>query len=108
MRGTLAIWLTILSVRVLGFRYDERYIGYNLNQNPDATGPMEYAGSWDGVSYQSIHRISIPTRCHPPASSPDVRYETRNISLTRRFSTSITSHQAIGAFLSTLFSSING
>lgn len=46
--ATAAVWLGVLSVSVVSFRHDPRYIGYNLNVNETATDPMDYAGSWRG------------------------------------------------------------
>jgi alpha-1,3-glucan synthase len=53
MRGftsVAATWLGLLSARVSSFEYDERYVGYNLNENPNANGPLEYWGKWENVS----------------------------------------------------------
>lgn len=60
MIGTLAVWLSILNFQVLALRYDERYIGYNLNENQTAINPLDYWGQWNGVRlrsslYPSLH-----------------------------------------------------
>ncbi len=53
MIGTLAVWLSILNFQVLALRYDERYIGYNLNENQTAINPLDYWGKWDPVRLRS-------------------------------------------------------
>jgi len=47
---TVAAWLGLFSAQVSSFEYDERYVGYNLNENPNANGPLEYWGKWENVS----------------------------------------------------------
>ena len=52
---------SFFSAHVSAFRYDERYVGYNLNENPNANGPLEYWGKWENVS---IH-LFLPFPCDP-------------------------------------------
>jgi len=73
MKGTsLAAWLGLFSAQVFSFEYDERYVGYNLNENPDATNPMEYWGKWEGVSapcYNNTTTTNTPNLSRPQTSS---------------------------------------
>ena len=48
--ATAVAWLGFTSQRVSSFEYDPRYVGYNLNENPNANGPLEYWGKWQDVS----------------------------------------------------------
>lgn len=59
MKGLLAAaWLGLSSTLVSAFEYDERYVGYNLNENKDAKNPLEYWGEWTDVSY--TYRQPLP------------------------------------------------
>jgi hypothetical protein len=39
----------LLSTQVGALRYDQKYVGYNLNENKTATSPFDYAGKWEDV-----------------------------------------------------------
>jgi hypothetical protein len=39
----------LLSTQVDALRYDQKYVGYNLNENKTATSPFDYAGKWEDV-----------------------------------------------------------
>lgn len=47
----LAIVLAICFSGSRAFRYDERYVDYNLNQNQEAINPLDYAGEWKGHEF---------------------------------------------------------
>lgn len=36
---------------VHGLKYEAQYEGHNLNENQDATDPLDYSGTWDGHTY---------------------------------------------------------
>ena len=69
MKGPLAaaaVWLGLLSVPVRSYRYDERYVGYNLNENVTATHPMDYYGKWEPVS-STMLEVEILSSAFPSA-----------------------------------------
>ncbi|PQE30186.1 alpha-1,3-glucan synthase protein [Rutstroemia sp. NJR-2017a WRK4] len=41
----------LLSTQVDALRYDQKYVGYNLNENKTATSPFDYAGKWEGHDF---------------------------------------------------------
>lgn len=47
----LAIALAICFPGSKAFRYDERYVDYNLNTNQNAIHPLDYAGEWEGHDF---------------------------------------------------------
>ncbi|TAQ86379.1 hypothetical protein B7494_g5306 [Chlorociboria aeruginascens] len=45
------ILLTVLSLAVSALKYDPAWVDYNLNQNPNAVYPTEYAGVWENHTF---------------------------------------------------------
>jgi hypothetical protein len=48
--AVLVLWLFGESVAAL--RYDQNYVGYNLNENKEAVDPLEYSGIWKDHTFQ--------------------------------------------------------
>ena len=48
---TFAVIFTLWSVATSAFRYDEKYVRWNLNENQQAINPLEYWGEWTDHSY---------------------------------------------------------
>lgn len=46
-----ALLLSSLAITGLALKYDEEFADYNLNQNQEATQPLEYSGKWNDHSF---------------------------------------------------------
>ena len=44
--------LTAFPWATTALRWDEQYVGYNLNENQTAVEPRDYWGQWEGHDYQ--------------------------------------------------------
>lgn len=48
---TLALLVSHLAVSCLALKYDPEFVDYNLNQNEDATDPLDYSGKWENHTF---------------------------------------------------------
>lgn len=46
-----SVFLILLFSFARAYRYDPKYVRWNLNQNKDAVDPIDYWGEWEGHSY---------------------------------------------------------
>ena len=52
-RTFVALCSVLLSTQVDALRYEEEFVGYNLNTNQTATSPFDYYGKWEDVRENS-------------------------------------------------------
>ena len=51
VRLAAALLLAALATTSHALWYDEEHVGWNLNENKDATHPLEYWGEWENHTY---------------------------------------------------------
>ncbi|RAL64964.1 hypothetical protein DID88_001554 [Monilinia fructigena] len=60
-RAFVVLCSVLLNTQVDALRYDQKYVGYNLNTNETATSPYDYWGKWENHTfYESPTNWRVP------------------------------------------------
>ena len=51
MRGPASVLLALLVSSTAALKYDEQYVGFNINTNKSATDPLDYWGEWENHQF---------------------------------------------------------
>ena len=51
LQSLLLLWF--LSTLSFALRYDQQYLGYNLNENQNAVDPVDYYGNWENHTHKT-------------------------------------------------------